>query len=87
MYEQESLVDQARMLVLRLERISVDSIWARRASGLRGSLLKWIERADRPGAYPAEAFSPKELILLDTLVRNGYEILENAAREQFPLRD
>jgi hypothetical protein len=35
-----------RLLVSRLERLSVDSHWARRASGLRGNLVKLLEEAD-----------------------------------------
>jgi len=31
------------MLIKRLEHIPVDSIWAHRANGVRGTLLKMIE--------------------------------------------
>ncbi len=62
-----------RLLAARLERLSVDSIWARRASGLRGSLIKAIESLDSP-----EPITPQ---LLDTLIERSFEILKNAARE------
>ena len=73
MDDQEPLLDLARRLVARLERLSVDSHWARRASGLRGGLLKTIEEVEQgiPGAEER----------LQPLIRRGFEILEAAARE------
>ena len=35
-------VDLARQLASRLERLSADSVWAHRASGVRGALLRWL---------------------------------------------
>jgi hypothetical protein len=35
-----------RMLAARLERLSVDSAWAHRASGVRGNLLRLIEQIE-----------------------------------------
>ena len=67
-----------RMLTKRLERLSVDSIWARRANGLRGSLVKALAAADE-GAAPDAA-------QLDLLVERSFEILSKAARE-IPDRD
>ncbi len=64
---------QARLLAQRLERLSADSRWARRASGLRGALLRSIEALE---ASPASA-QPG----LDDLLRRGFLILEHAARE------
>jgi hypothetical protein len=69
----QSLLELAYRLVTRLERLSVDSTWARRASGLRGGLIKAIEDAEL-GRAGAEA-------RLEPLVRRGYEIVEAAARE------
>jgi hypothetical protein len=59
-----------RLLVARLERISVDSYWAHRASGVRGALinLQYDTQADN---------SSKE----DTLITLGFQILEKAAAE------
>jgi hypothetical protein len=36
----------AHQLLGRLERLSADSYWAHRASGLRGSLLKCVEQIE-----------------------------------------
>lgn len=69
-------VELAHRLASRLERLSADSVWAHRASGLRGSLLRWLD------AY--EAHTPPqggELKQLDRLVRQALEILTQAARE------
>ncbi len=68
-----SQVELLRLLTSRLERLSVDSIWARRASGLRGSLIKALESADAGNAYPPEH--------LEMLIERSFEILRNAARE------
>jgi hypothetical protein len=35
-----------RLLLARLERISVDSVWAHRASGVRGSLLRILDEEE-----------------------------------------
>ena len=67
---------QARLLEARLERLSVDSGWARRSSGLRGSLLKYFEQLDR-GAVPDE----EQMAHLSHLVRRGFVILNRAARQ------
>jgi len=67
-------VDQQRelieMLITRLERLSADSYWAHRASGVRGSLLKIFE-AEIPEASQAEE-----------LIERGFEFLEKAAKEK-----
>ena len=36
-------IDQALLLISRLERLSADSYWAHRASGLRGALLRSLD--------------------------------------------
>jgi len=64
----------ARILVYRLERLSADSIWAHRASGVRGSLLKSIARVEDNDHH-------EESEHLDLIIRQGFQILENAARE------
>ncbi len=64
------------LLSARLERLSADSTWARRASGLRGSLLKAIEAAEKGEVDPVQSQAR-----LERLIRRGFEILENAARE------
>ncbi|OGO31780.1 MAG: hypothetical protein A2136_03700 [Chloroflexi bacterium RBG_16_54_11] len=73
-----SMVDEAQMelidrLVERLERLSADSTYAHQASGLRGTLLRQLERL--------EAGTEVNVDELDQLVERGYEILRDAARE------
>lgn len=61
------------MLLNRLERISVDSIWAYRASGLRGSLLRALEQF--------EEGNPPETAALKSVMRTAFHILREAARQ------
>jgi hypothetical protein len=61
------------MLLNRLERISVDSIWAHRASGLRGSLLNLLEQFEQE--------NPPEPAALKAVMRTAFQILREAARE------
>jgi len=60
------------LLLTRLERISVDSYWAHRASGLRGALLRALEMLEN-GSQDSKS---------DILIEKGFEILEEAAREK-----
>jgi hypothetical protein len=68
-----------RLLIFRLERLSVDSHWARRASGLRGNIVKVLEEAD----------SGKEVSVarLDLLTDAAFDILRRAAQEIPDLED
>ncbi len=68
-----SHLDLLRLLVSRLERLSADSRWARRASGLRGNIVKVLEEADAGREVSMER--------LDLLVNRSFEILREAARE------
>lgn len=43
-----------RLLLARLERISVDSIWAHRASGVRGRLLRELEKIETNHYIPTD---------------------------------
>ena len=83
MSKQEQYLDQARLIIERLEKISVDSIWARRSSGHRGALLKWIEKAELAAAEHRE-FELDELNQFESMVLRGFQYLEKAARERFP---
>jgi hypothetical protein len=77
----EAILDQARMLIRRLERLSADSTWARRASGCRGAILKVLDEA---GALQAGEPAHRERLELDRLqylIQKGFELLEKAARE------
>lgn len=67
-------LNQARQAASRLERLNVDSIWARRASGLRGSLLHNIDLIERGP-------SPRRLAHLSRLLQKSHIILTHAARE------
>jgi hypothetical protein len=62
-----------RLLAARLERLSVDSLWARRASGLRGNLLNVIDELDANAKV-----SPRRI---DSLVERSFEILRKGAQE------
>ena len=62
-----------RLLLPRLERISVDSYWAHRASGVRGALVKILEQMEA-----GEVVDPRSL---RTNLSMGFEILKEAAEE------
>jgi hypothetical protein len=66
-------VELLRLLVSRLERLSVDSRWARRASGLRGNIIKVLEEADAGQVISSDR--------LDLLINRSFEILRKAAKE------
>ena len=68
-----------RLLVSRLERLSVDSHWARRASGLRGNIVKVLEEADSGQIIPGARLS----LLTDA----AFDILRRAAQEIPDLED
>jgi hypothetical protein len=61
------------MLATRLERLSADSRWARRASGLRGNIIKVLEEAD--------VGIPVTASRLDLLTNAAFDILRQAARD------
>jgi len=65
-----------KRLTDRLEHLSADSIYAHRASGLRGSLLRYMERFEAD-----EWLSGADQAQLDQLTQYGFELLELAARE------
>ena len=67
-------IEQTRRLVYLLERLSADSQWAHRASGVRGALLRAIQQADGGETQP-------DLRSLERLNETGRAILVRAARE------
>jgi len=74
--------DQIRLLSLliaRLERLSVDSHWARRASGLRGNIVKLLDAADSGQEVPAAR--------LELLTEAAFDILRRAAQDIPDLED
>ena len=66
-------VELLRLLAERLERLSADSLWARRASGLRGNIVKLLEEIDAGQDIKPARIPP--------LVQRAYEILQRAAQE------
>jgi hypothetical protein len=66
--EAERIVERARYVLAMLERLSADSIYAHRASGLRGSILRCLDEPGQPDTYRLEA-----------LLEAGFAILEKAA--------
>jgi hypothetical protein len=66
----------AKLLTDRLEHLSADSTYAHRASGVRGSLLRYMERIEA-----GERMNSDDQVLLDQLIQYGFEILELAAKE------
>jgi hypothetical protein len=74
----------ASLLISRLERLSADSHYAHRASGLRGSLLRFLEQVERSNqAGVPLPVSPQKV---EEMLALGFEILEKAAREIRPPR-
>ena len=63
-----------KLLLARLERVSVDSYWAHRASGLRGALLKNLEELEK-GTHTGQAD-------IHELISSSFNILNRAAREK-----
>ena len=68
-----SEIDLLRLLANRLERLSVDSLWARRASGLRGNIIKVLNEIDSGEDVKAERLS--------LLIERAFEVLRHAAQE------
>jgi len=66
-------LDLLKMLAERLERLNVDSKWARRASGTRGSVIKAISLSDDG--------MPQSPEILENLIKKSLIILTQAARE------
>jgi hypothetical protein len=63
-----------RLLLTRLERVSVDSYWAHRASGVRGALLKQLDELEK-GTPAGQAY-------ITALISSAFHILTRAAREK-----
>jgi hypothetical protein len=68
------LVARARLALHHLERLSADSAWAHRASGLRGSLLHALTAQPEQG-------DDDYYTRLAPLVKKAFWLLEQAARE------
>ena len=70
---EDNRIDLLKLLAGRLERLNVDSKWARRASGTRGAVIKALEQVDEGTSPPPE--------ILDILIRKSLDILTKAAKE------
>ena len=62
-----------KMMAERLERLNVDSGWARRASGTRGGVIRALEQIQQ-GISPSQDS-------IDHLINRSMEILSKAARD------
>ncbi|MEN6298715.1 MAG: hypothetical protein ABFD51_02195 [Anaerolineaceae bacterium] len=69
-------IEAIQLLISRLERLSADSFWAHRASGIRGALLRFMDAIDN-----VEENQQIQDNTLNILIQKGYELLEKAARE------
>ena len=72
----ENPIQLIRLLLARLERISADSVWAHRASGIRGSLFKVLEKLEE--GKTAQVQVSEAMQMMDM----GFFILEKAAKEK-----
>jgi len=70
--DESSSINLIKLLLIRLERISVDSHWAHRASGIRGALLAALDEIENDNSSPPEKIKP--------LIELGFKILGEAAR-------
>ncbi len=63
-----------RFLLPRLERISADSGTAHRASGVRGAMLRALDKLEKGEAGSSHS--------LKRLIERGYDLLKRAAEEK-----
>ena len=70
----EDIIPLLQLLHARLEKISADSVWAHRASGVRGSLIRMMEKIER-----GRRVSPSDL---KQIMDMGFHILQKAAKEK-----
>ncbi len=61
------------LLARRLERLNVDSLWARRASGTRGNIIKVLAEIESGQEVDKARLSP--------LIDRAFEVLTHAAQE------
>ena len=80
MENRQAQIDLVQTLLSRLARISADSVWAYKASGLRGSLLRCLEQLEAQARGEPPASAEHVLEQLDWLIEYGFEILKKAAQ-------
>jgi hypothetical protein len=78
MNNQAKPIDNAYNLIRQLERLSADSTWAHRASGIRGSLIKFLDQYESSGS---PEMTPSSLQHLKELNSQAFNILKKAARD------
>lgn len=71
------LLEQILRVASRLERLPADSIWQRKASGVRGTLLKLIKILNE------EEISKSDIVQITKMITLGYEFLNAAANERW----
>jgi hypothetical protein len=83
MKHKKVLFNQATLLTERLEKLPPDSVWARRASGVRGTLLKLLPELKAAPILENHQrnCNIKNLEHIHFLIDRGYELLERAAQE------
>ena len=69
----ESDIQLLKLLAKRLERLNVDSLWARRASGTRGNIIKVVAEIEAGKNVDKERLRP--------LINRAFKVLEHAAQE------
>lgn len=68
------VIHKFRFLLARLERISADSVVAHRASGVRGAMLRVLDKLEKGRPVPSRE--------VRRLIESGYALLEKAAEEK-----
>jgi len=89
MQNDNTIIESIKLLISRLERLSADSRYAHRASGLRGSLWRCVEEMEdesQSNCSPSAPVGDRAQLhcappQLERLMAQGYKILEAAARE------
>ena len=72
MFDPQPDLQLIRILIERLERISADSVWAHRASGVRGALLRTLDQL--------QSGEPPDPKTLTNVVSIAFNILSHAAK-------
>lgn len=69
----EADIQLLKLLANRLERLNVDSLWARRASGTRGNIVKLVAEIESGNEVDSARLKP--------LIERAFKVLEHAAQE------
>jgi hypothetical protein len=72
----------ANLLIDRMAQLSADSIWARRVSGYRGTLLKLVTQLEKDSIETYSDEQQRDYTYLGELISLGFALLEKAAREK-----